>query len=537
MNEDVAEVAGLQQDRHAVAGLSGPLSLRTRLSLLVGFIVALVVGAAAFLELRTFTSTMEAELTSAARVTARAVADDMELRSRADDNVVESGVLHEFLEVNPAVRTITVIEVDGTTPKTVLSTSSDERRPAIALAPRAITEGDEVDEVAGPLRFFAVPFVGPRGPMSVVVTVSTTAVERVARDGGLLALYVMLPAIVIVTVLLDWLARRLVHRRLGAIRATMHRVAQGDLRARAEVERPDEIGAIVTGLNRMLSELESLSESLQTRVREATSELRTRNAEVEEMYQRVFDLREALAKAEQLAAVGQAAANVAHQIGTPLNLVSGYVQVLLADPSLDTRTRRRLEMMQRQIEQVTGAVRGLLDRARRTVQRAQIEPRALIERVLEIAQPRLERNHVTVAVQAEPELPRIDADAVQLELALLNLVTNAIDAMVEGGSLTVVLSRRDDGIRLEVEDSGPGVPVALLHTIFEPWVTTKPFGRGTGLGLAIARGVIEAHGGTIGVSNRAGGGAVFTVDLPATHLTPVAGAAEDRVTAPQTAPR
>jgi two-component system, NtrC family, sensor kinase len=535
MNVDVAEGADRRQDRHAVAGLLGPLSLRTRLSLLVGFIVALVVGAAAFLELRMFTSRMESELIGGARVTARAVADDMELRSRADDNAVESELLHEFLEVNPAVRAITVIEADGATPKIVLSTSSDERRPAIDLAQRAITEGDEVDDVSGAVRFVAVPFVGPRGPMSVVVTVSTAAVDRVARDGGLLALYVMLPAIVIVTVLLDWLARRLVHRRIWGIRDTMHRVAEGNLRARAAVERPDEIGAIVMGLNRMLSEMEVLSESLQTRVRDATAELRTRNAEVEEMYQRVFDLREALAKAEQLAAVGQAAANVAHQVGTPLNLVSGYVQVLLADASLDTRTRRRLEMMQRQIEQVTGAVRGLLDRARRTVQRAPIEPRALIERVLEIAQPRLDRNHVSVDVQAAPDLPRIDADAVQLELALLNLVTNAIDAMVEGGSLTVALSRRGEGLHLDVVDSGPGVPEALLPTIFEPWVTTKPFGRGTGLGLAIARGVIGAHGGTISVSNRPGGGAVFAVDLPPTHVAPPGAPVEQPVT--QAGPR
>jgi two-component system NtrC family sensor kinase len=280
------------------------------------------------------------------------------------------------------------------------------------------------------------------------------------------------------------------------------------------MERPDEIGAIVTGLNRMLAEMEGVSETLQTRVREATAELRARNAEVEEMYQRVFDLREALAKAEQLAAVGQAAANVAHQIGTPLNLVSGYVQVMLADLSLDTRTRKRLEMMQRQIEQVTGAVRGLLDRARRTVQRTHVEPRALIERALEIAQPRLDRNHVAVEVNVEPGLAQIDADAVQLELALLNLITNAIDAMVEGGTIAVTLSRHDDWLRLEVADSGPGVPPELLHTIFDPWVTTKPFGRGTGLGLAIARGVIGAHGGTIAAANRPPGGAVFTVDLP-----------------------
>ncbi len=345
-----------------------------------------------------------------------------------------------------------------------------------------------------------------------------------------------LPAIVIVTVLLDWLARRLVHRRLGGIRQTMRRVVEGDLRARAEVERFDEIGAIVSGLNTMLSEMEVLSESLQTRVRDATAELRARNADVEEMYQRVFDLREALAKAEQLAAVGQAAANVAHQVGTPLNLVSGYVQMLLADAALDTRTRRRLEMMQRQIEQVTGAVRSLLDRARRTVQRIEVEPSALIERVLEIAQPRLDRNHVTVHVQAEPDLPRIEADTVQLELALLNLVTNAIDAMVEGGTLTLTLARLGEGIRLEVGDSGPGVPEGLMHTIFEPWVTTKPFGRGTGLGLAIARGVIGAHGGTITASNRAGGGAVFTVDLPPAH-GPAPAETEDPIASQHIAPR
>jgi two-component system, NtrC family, sensor kinase len=156
--------------------------------------------------------------------------------------------------------------------------------------------------------------------------------------------------------------------------------------------------------------------------------------------------------------------------------------------------------------------------------------------VLEIAQPRLDRNHVTVRVQAEPDLPRIEADTVQLELALLNLVTNAVDAMVEGGTLTLTLSRFSDGVRLEVADSGPGVPENMMHTIFEPWVTTKPFGRGTGLGLAIARGVVGAHGGTITVSNRPPGGAVFTVELPPAHAA-AASAAEEPVAEQPAAPR
>jgi two-component system, NtrC family, sensor kinase len=226
-------------------------------------------------------------------------------------------------------------------------------------------------------------------------------------------------------------------------------------------------------------------------------------------------LREALGRAEQMAAVGQTAANVAHQIGTPLNLISGYVQMLLADTSIDARTRRRLEMVERQIGQVAGAVRGLLDRSRSSSPRETVAPRRLIERVLEIAQPRLDRNRVIVTVNASKDLANIEADAVQLELALLNLVTNAIDAMSDGGALTITLSSTAGGIRLEIADNGTGVPASLLPRIFEPWVTTKPIGRGTGLGLAIARDVVGAHGGTIVIANRPSGGAVCTVELPA----------------------
>src|SRR6478752_6539348 len=167
MSLDVANAGVAGQDRHAVARLLGPLSLRTRLSLLVGFIVAVVVGAAAFVELRLFTTTMENELTNTARITARAVADDFELRVQADGDAVEADALHQFLEVNPSVRAISVVAGDAKDASTVLSTSSDERRAAIDVARRAITTGDEVDSVSGAMRFVAVPFVGPKSTMSV----------------------------------------------------------------------------------------------------------------------------------------------------------------------------------------------------------------------------------------------------------------------------------------------------------------------------------------------------------------------------------
>jgi two-component system, NtrC family, sensor kinase len=515
MASGAADVSGRRQDRHAVAGLLPGLSLRTRLSLVVGVIVATVVGAAAVLELRMFEQTLESELIDAARITAIAVADDLELRGRSGNDGDVGEMLHQFLEVNAAVRAITVVDLDQDATRIVASTLSVERPVAVDVARDAMTTGDVVSIAEGPLRFVGVPLAGARGPMAVVVTVSMAAVDRVARRGSLIAVLVALPAIAVVTLLLDLLSRRLVHRRIEAIRDTMQRVASGDMAARAPVGRVDEIGAIVIGLNSMLEEMQGFSESLQRRVKEATTELRARNSEVEEMYRRVFDLREALGRAEQMAAVGQTAANVAHQIGTPLNLISGYVQILLADNAIDARTRRRLEMVERQIGQVAGAVRGLLDRSRYSSPRETLEPRRLIERVLEIAQPRIDRNRVRVTVTAADGLPKIEADTVQLELALLNLVTNAIDAMSDAGALTVTLSPTAAGVRLEIADNGSGVPESLLPRIFEPWVTTKPVGRGTGLGLAIARDVVVAHGGTIAIANRPTGGAVCTVELPA----------------------
>jgi signal transduction histidine kinase len=117
-------------------------------------------------------------------------------------------------------------------------------------------------------------------------------------------------------------------------------------------------------------------------------------------------------------------------------------------------------------------------------------------------------------VSAEESLPVIRADATQLEMALLNLVTNALDAMPGGGTLSIEATRAGTGVRLEISDTGPGIASSIIDRLFEPWVTTKPPGRGTGLGLAIVRNVIRAHGGSVSASNRPQGGAVFSVELP-----------------------
>ena len=295
----------------------------------------------------------------------------------------------------------------------------------------------------------------------------------------------------------------------------MRQTGAGETGARAPVLRQDELGAVALGLNQMLERIEGFSAALQDRVDEATAELRTSNAERIENYQRVLALREALARSEQLAAIGQTAASVAHQVGTPLNLISGYVQLMLEEPDLDPRIVRRLQTVQEQIGKVADVVRRLLDRARSAAERTPVGIDALVKRLSAVAMPRLDAAHVRLITEVPAALPRVLGDETDLELALLNLVTNGIDAMPSGGELTIRAEAVERGVRLTIRDTGEGIDGELLPRIFDPWVTTKAPGRGTGLGLSIARDVIARLGGTIEVQSQRGHGTTFTIELPA----------------------
>ena len=230
---------------------------------------------------------------------------------------------------------------------------------------------------------------------------------------------------------------------------------------------------------------------------------------------------EALARAEQLAAVGQMAASVAHQVGTPLNLISGYVQMLQEDASGDPRTARRLEIVQEQIAKVASVVRTLLDHSRRPGNRAPTAVGPVLSRVADVARPKLDASGITLKLDVAPDLPLIWADSEELELALLNLVTNSLDAMPAGGSLTIRATKPSHGVRVEVSDTGTGISKELLPRIFQPWVTTKAAGRGTGLGLSFTHDVIARHGGSIDAVSEPGRRTTFTIELPASDVAEI----------------
>jgi signal transduction histidine kinase len=227
----------------------------------------------------------------------------------------------------------------------------------------------------------------------------------------------------------------------------------------------------------------------------------------------VFALREALARAEQMAAVGQMAASVAHQVGTPLNLISGYVQMLQQDVAVDAKTSRRLAIVQEQIGKVASVVRTMLDHARRPDTRWPTAVGMLLARVADVARPKLDASRISLALDVAPELPAVEANSEELELAILNLVNNSLDAMPAGGRLSMRATASDGHVRIDITDTGSGISPELLPRIFEPWVTTKQTGRGTGLGLSITRDVIARHGGTISADSQPGR-TTLTILLP-----------------------
>jgi signal transduction histidine kinase len=330
------------------------------------------------------------------------------------------------------------------------------------------------------------------------------------------AFWFALSGILVVTLLVDQVARRLIYRRLAHMSETMQRAAAGQLNARVSIDGLDEIGVIARGLNQILVGLEGLNEAVDVRVEAATEVFRQKNVEIADSHREMVMLSEELARAARLAALGQAAANMAHQIGTPLNLISGYVQLLIqslppGSPSLD-----RLKAIQDQVAKVTTIVRTALDSSRpRAIPHERADLGELVRRVCQMASPMVEEAGVQVELLVPDQSAELFADRVQLELAILNLISNSIDAMASGGKVTVRLRRVDDRLRLEVEDTGSGIPSDLLAHIFDPWVTTKEQGKGSGLGLSITRQVIASHGGTIRVDSGPGRGALFTIDLPA----------------------
>ncbi|MBI3792426.1 MAG: PAS domain S-box protein [Gemmatimonadetes bacterium] len=231
------------------------------------------------------------------------------------------------------------------------------------------------------------------------------------------------------------------------------------------------------------------------------------------------ELRARLLETERLAAIGELVAGVAHEVNNPLGSISAFAQQLLRDPTLAGEHRDSIEVIRSETQRASQVVRDLLAFARRApAERSAVDVNELVERSLRLRGFQVTSARVQLVTELDSQVPAIEADGRQLQQVILNLVTNAIQAMAPrgGGTLTVRTRHHDDGtVSIEVGDTGPGVPAHARAHIFEPFFTTKPEGEGTGLGLSVSYGIVAAHGGEIRLADLPpGSGATFIVTLP-----------------------
>lgn len=225
---------------------------------------------------------------------------------------------------------------------------------------------------------------------------------------------------------------------------------------------------------------------------------------------------------QRLAAVGELAAGIAHEIGTPLNVISGTAEYILADGDVADPHRDDLKTIDTEVKRIADLVRRLMDFARQDERDAvPIDLVAIIESVLLLVERQIVKAGVTVDRHVTDGTPPVLGDRGQLQQVVLNVVVNAWQALPEGGLVSIEVGPADEplpagsrAVSLRVTDNGAGIADDEMDRIFDTFYTTKPAGEGTGLGLAIVHRIVEGHGGTIDVTSRAGEGTTFTVRLP-----------------------
>ncbi len=310
--------------------------------------------------------------------------------------------------------------------------------------------------------------------------------------------------------------QRLVFRPVADLTQGIERVVAGEPRATVPVRSRDELGQVAAAFNRMTERLEDAHQ----RVEAETG--------------RSLELMRRLRQTESLAIAGKLCSSIAHEVGTPLNIIAGRAELALRALPKDSPLREDLDVIVAQIDRISRMIRAALDPFRqREPERAATDPRSAIDGFRPLLQHFARSRGVTLAVSMPGDLPPVLVDPGHLQQVMINLLTNAIEATPSGGRIDVTGARRSDeddrpGVAIAVRDTGSGIPPDVLPKIFDPFFSTKSARDGSGLGLSICRDLVRSNGSDIQVASTPGDGTTFTVWLPEASPTTTSAARREQ---------
>jgi two-component system, NtrC family, sensor kinase len=316
-------------------------------------------------------------------------------------------------------------------------------------------------------------------------------------------------SVIVLSFLLSLLLTRFVNRPIGRLLSATKKAALGNLDQTVRVRSHDELGDLSDSFNNMISELkrsrdaiEEWTQTLEQRVQQRTQEL-----------QRVQDQ---LIRAGKMAALGELAAGVAHEINNPLTGVLTFSSLMLRKVDENHPWKKDLENIVQQTTRCRNIVRGLLDFARqRKPDKKEWDIQTLLDNTVSLVEKQARFQNIKMVKEFKTGIPLLFVDADQIQQVFMNILLNAADAMAgNGGTLTIKTDLKNKMAEVSFTDTGVGMTKEHLSKLFAPFFTTKEIGKGTGLGLAISYGIIQSHNGDIEVESEVEKGSTFRIKLP-----------------------
>ncbi|MCF7973053.1 MAG: cache domain-containing protein [Phycisphaerae bacterium] len=339
------------------------------------------------------------------------------------------------------------------------------------------------------------PIRNPQGDIIGVLSVAVLEAKYTDMRKRAVAMFLGITLVgMLAALLVSTLLSKSILQPIRDLVSASGRWAKGDFDYQIKITRRDEIARLEETFNFMASSLKERDD----RLRDYTDQQ--------------------IMKSERLATIGQLAAGVAHEINNPLGTISLYAQMVLDDLEEDPEScRQSLETILKQTNRAGRIVKDLLEFAHQSdPELAPVNINDVLKKAMAVTTPPAELQNVQWLTDLSPALPALQGDSDKLEQVFVNIIMNALQAMPEGGQLTVRTGMAEGHacVEVEISDTGCGIPQAHLSKLFDPFFTTKRTGEGTGLGLSVTLGIVQKHGGQIDVTSQVGKGSTFTIKLP-----------------------
>lgn len=360
-----------------------------------------------------------------------------------------------------------------------------------------------------PVFSYAFPLKDRRGRSigGVCVLQHTSFMEEEIRKAKWSILLTLLILVGGIMALILVMTKHWISKPISRLMQGIQELGKGNLDFQIDLQGKDEPSQLAQAFNQMASDLRKAQEKI---IREANTRL---------------GLEESLRRSEKLAIIGQLASGLAHEIGTPLNIISGRAELTMKKVKGQKEAEKNLEIISLQSEKISKIIRQLLGFVRKKPpEKRRLNLSALLETTLEFLDPQIQRQKIQLSKEVKSPLPWVMGDPDQLQQVFSNLIVNAIQSMPEGGELRISVGVEEtskkgledepwDYLIVHIEDTGVGMDQETLENIFNPFFTTKD--TGTGLGLMVSQGILQDHEGWIEAESEKGKGSSFKVYLPA----------------------